>query len=310
MNIEKRVGMLVAVLGCGAALFAAPLSHAQTAQSPTINAGKQGTNNWDYTAPDGGVPKDLAQKVGVDQKLDSQVPLDLSFKDETGKAVRLGEYFGKKPVMITMLQMTCDQVCSAQLGAMTQSLNEIPFSAGKEFEILNVSIDPREGPLIAQDAKDERLKEYKRPTAKEGWHFLTGDANNINALAKSLGIRYMWHEPTKQYIHPDGITLVTPEGRISRYFLSLNYQPQDFKFSLMEASKDRVGTLVDHLALSCFHYNPSTGKYSFQIMSFLRIVGLAFVVGTLLAIWGMVTMEKRRSGKPKSGGNTPQLRNA
>lgn len=299
-------------MGCGATFFAAPHhSWAQDDHSSGVNAGKQGKNNWEYTAPDGGVPKDLAQKVGVDQKIDDQVPLQLKFKDETGKSVQLSDYFGKKPVMITMLQMTCDQICSAQLGAMTASMNEMPFSAGKEFEVLNVSIDPREGPLIAQDAKDERLKEYTRPTAKQGWHFLTGDAQNIKALAKALGIRYIWHEPTKQYIHPDGIIVATPEGKISRYFLSLDYQPRDLKFAVMEASKDRVGTVIDHIALSCFHYNPNTGKYSFQIMSFLRVVGGAFVLGCLAAIGGMVALEKkRRNGASNKGGSSPQLKQA
>ncbi|BCM89224.1 hypothetical protein IAD21_01068 [Abditibacteriota bacterium] len=311
MKHRKIIGRLLATLGCGATFFAAPLwSLAQAGNSPTINAGKQGKNNWEYTAPNGGVPTDLAKKVGVDQKLDEQVPLQLTFKDETGKAVALSDYFGKRPVMITMLQMTCDQVCSAQLEAMTASLNEIPFSAGKEFEILNVSIDPREGPLVAQDAKDERLKEYNRPTAKEGWHFLTGDAKNIKALAKSLGIRYIWHEPSKQYIHPDGIVVLTPEGKISRYFLSLDYQSRDLKFSVMEASKDRIGSVIDHIALSCFHYNPETGKYSFQIMAFLRVAGAAFVLGCLAAIGGMVAMEKRRNGASKKGGSSPQLKQA
>lgn len=290
--------------------FAAPqIASAQDSQLP-VDAGKQGKNNWDFTASDGGVPKDLAQKVGVDQKLDQQVPLQLKFKDETGKTVALSDYFGKKPVMITMLQMTCDQVCSAQLEAMTTSLNELPFSAGKEFEILNVSIDPREGPLVAADAQEERLKQYERPTAKQGWHFLTGDQKNIKSLAQALGIRYIWHEPTKQYIHPDGIVMVTPEGKISRYFLSLNYSAQDLKFSLMEASKDRIGTVIDNIAQYCMHYNPETGKYSFQIMAFLRVVGAAFVLGTLSAIAAMVALERRRNSGSRKGGSSPQLKQA
>lgn len=317
MKHRKSTFPLLVALGCGATFFAAPSVRAQDtyapvqdAHLPAINAGKQGTNNWDYTAANGGVSKEVLAKVGVDQNLDTQLDLGLQFKDEDGKSVRLGEYFGKKPVMITMLQMTCDQVCSAQIEAMTRTMNEMSFSAGKEFEVLNVSIDPREGPLVAKDVKEEWLKDYKRPNAKEGWHFLTGDAKNIKALAKTLGIRYTWHEPTKQYIHPDGIVVVTPEGKVSRYFLSFqDYQPQYLKFAVMEASKDRIGTVVDRLALSCFHYNPNTGKYSFQIMSFLRIAGAAFVIGSLLAIWGMTRVDKRRGGKSK-GGSPPQLKNA
>jgi len=316
MNIVNGISKWGAVVGFGALLLATPTAWAQSPYTPAlhagkVDAGKQGTNNWDYTAANGGVSKELLAQVGVDQKMDAQIPLDLQFKDEDGKAVRLGEYFGRHPVMVTMLQMTCDQVCSAQIEAMTRTMNDMSFSAGKEFEVLNVSIDPREGPLVAQDAKEDWLKNYHRPTAKAGWHFLTGDQKNIHALAAALGIRYIWHEPTKQYIHPDGIVVATPDGKTSRYFLSFaDYNQQYFKFAIMEASKERVGSVVDNIALSCFHYNPNTGKYSFQIMEFLRIVGAAFVVGTLLAILGMVAMERRRGGKSKLGGGPPRLKKA
>ncbi len=312
MKHKKSLSLVLTALVCGATPFCSLQALADGASHSPNSANKQGTNNWDYTAPDGGVPKDLALKVGVDQKLDAPVPLDLKFRDEAGKTVRLGDYFGKKPVMITMLQMTCDQVCSAQMEAMTAALNDVPFSVGKEFDVLNISIDPQEGPLIAQDAKDEALKDYTRPTAKQGWHFLTyvpGQEKNIKTLAATLGIRYMWHEQTKQYIHPNGIVLVTPDAKVSRYFLSLAYQPRDMKFSVMEASKDKIGTFTDQIALSCFHYNPSTGKYSFQIMSFLRVVGLAFVGGSLLAITAMVSLERKRNRTTK-GGSSPQLKQA
>ena len=312
MKHKKSIPLVLTALVCGASFFGAFPAWAQDAPRTANSAGKQGTNNWDYTAPDGGVPKDLALKVGVDQKLDAQVPLELQFRDETGKTVRLGDYFGSKPVMITMLQMTCDQVCSAQLGAMTSALNQVPFSVGKEFDVLNISIDPHEGPLIAKDAKDELLKNYKRPSAPKGWHFLTyvpGQEKNIKTLAAALGIRYMYHEPTKQYIHPNGLVLVTPDAKVSRYFLSLAYQPRDMKFSIMEASKDKIGTFTDQIALSCFHYNPNTGKYSFQIMAFLRVVGLAFVAGSLLAIAAMVSLERKRN-RTTTGGSSPQLKKA
>lgn len=277
---------------------------------------KTGQNLFDTASPEGGVPKDLAQRVGIDQKLDAHLPLNLQFKDESGKSVTLGQYFGRKPVMISMLQLTCDQICSAQLQAMTASFNELKFSAGKEFEVLTVSIDPREGPLIAQDAKDERLKEYQRAGASQGWHFLTGDEKNIKSLAKSLGIKYIWDGGSKQFIHPDGIVLATPDGRISRYFMRLDYNPRDLRFSIIEASKERIGTVIDQIALSCFHYNPVTGKYSFQIMAFLRVAGVATVLGGLLGIALMVMMEKKRGrggnsstgGKPTVGG--PQLKKA
>jgi protein SCO1/2 len=266
-------------------------------------AEKLGKNHFDFTAPNGGVPNDLAERVKVEQKLDDRLPLGLEFKDENGKAVTLGQYFGKKPVMLSMLQFTCDQICSAQLGAMTASFNDLKFSVGKEFDVLTISLDPREGPLIAKDAQDERLKEYTRPSAKEGWHFLTGSEKNIKALSKALGIKYIWDDGSKQFIHPDGIILATPDGRISRYFLQLNYNPQDLRFSVIEASKERIGTVIDQIALSCFHYNPETGKYTFQVMGFVRAVSIALVLGGLTAIALMNLMEKRRA----RGGKTPKV---
>ena len=268
-------------------------------------AGKQGTNVFDTTAPNGGVPANLAKLVGIDQKLDDKVPENLSFKDETGKTVKLADYFGKKPVLLTMLQLKCDLVCSAQLEAMNASFREqaFGFTPGQEFEVLTVSIDPTEGPLIAQDAHDEQIKALENPAAKDGWHFLTGDEKSTKALAKSLGIKYIWDASSKQFIHPDGIVMATPDGHISRYFMNLNYQPRDMRYSIIEASKDRVGTVLDQIALSCFHYNPSTGKYSFQIMALLRLVGGAFVLGCVAAI-GLAVVREKRGGKNSGAGAT------
>ncbi|HEX8463762.1 MAG TPA: SCO family protein [Abditibacterium sp.] len=274
-------------------------------------AEKLGKNNFDFTAPDGGVPKDLASRVRIEQKVDARLPLNLQFQDEMGKKVTLGQYFGKKPVMITMLQLQCDQLCSAQFQAMTGSFNELQFSAGKEFDVLTVSIDPREGPLIAENAKEEQLKGYNRAGAAKGWHFLTGDEKNVKALAAAVGIKYIWDEGSKQFIHPDGIVMATPDGRVARYFMKLDYNPRDLRFSIIEASKERVGTVIDQIALSCFHYNPQTGKYSFQVMSFLRVAGIATVLGGLLGIALMVMMEKKRGRGGKSPlAPTSQLKQA
>ena len=278
----------------------------QTGNAP-VNAGKDGQNLFDYTAPNGGAPADLVNRVGIDQNLDAKVPLDLEFKDESGKTVKIGDYFGnKKPVLITMLQLTCDQVCSAQFGAMETAFKDptFGFTPGQEFEVLTVSIDPKEGPLIAQDVKEEQLKRLDAPGADKGWHFLTGSEKNTKELAKVLGVKYIWDANSKQYIHPDGIVMATPDGHISRYFMRLDYNPRDLRYSIIESSKDKIGTFIDQIALSCFHYNPATGKYTLQIMMFLRLVGGAFVLGSVGAIALSVMREKR---KPKSqvdvGGN-------
>lgn len=265
------------------------------------HAGKDGQNIFDTTAPQGGAPADLADRVGIEQNLDAKLPLDLQFKDETGKVVHLADYFGqgKKPVMLTMLQLTCDQICSAQFGAMISTFRDkaFGFTPGKEFEVLTVSIDPKESPMIAQDVQTEQLKALGNPAAKEGWHFLTGDEKNTKALAKVLGIKYIWDAGSKQYIHPDGIVLATPDGHISRYFMRLDYQPRDLRYSVIEASKDRIGTVLDQIALSCFHYNPTTGKYTFQVMALLRIVGIAFVAGTVSAIAFALLRERKGGAK-------------
>lgn len=278
-----------------------------------LNAGKDGQNVFDYTAPNGGAPADLANRVGIDQNLDAKVPLDLEFKNESGQTVKIGDYFqNKKPVLITMLQLTCDQVCSAQFGAMETAFKDsaFGFTPGQEFEILTVSIDPKESPMIAQDVKQEQLKNLNIAGAEKGWHFLTGDEKNTKELAKTLGIKYMWDEGSKQYLHPDGIVMVTPDGHISRYFMRLNYNPRDLRYSIIESSKDRIGTFIDQIALTCFHYNPATGKYTLQIMMFLRLVGGAFVLGSVLMIAFAVLREKRGSRPNVDAGGNKKVKTA
>lgn len=324
----------LSVIGC-AALCALTPALAQTAatsdgvpagmkpiapqqNSEPVNAGKDGQNVFNYTAPNGGAPADLDKRVGVEQNLDAQVPLDLEFKDETGNTVKLGDYFNKKkPILITMLQLTCDQVCSAQFGAMEASFKDkgFGFTPGKEFDILTVSIDPKESPMIAQDVKTEQLKNMNIPGAEKGWHFLTGDEKNTKALAKVLGIKYIWDEGSKQYLHPDGIVMATPDGHVSRYFMRLNYNPRDMRYSIIESSKDRIGTIIDQIALTCFHYNPLTGKYTLQIMMFLRLVGGAFVLGSVAAIAIAVMREKRGpkasvDASKKTGDNNKKAKTA
>ncbi len=278
-------------------------------QSAPVDAGKSGQNIFEYTAPNGGAPADLANRVGIEQKLDAVIPSDLKFKDENGKTVKLGDYFGqKKPVLITMLQLTCDQVCSAQFGAMEAAFQDpaFNFTPGQEFTVLTVSIDPKESPMIAKDAKEEQLKNMGIAGAEKGWHFLTGDEKSTKELAKTLGIKYIWDEGSKQYIHPDGIVMATPDGHVSRYFMRLDYNPRDLRYSIIESSKDKIGTFIDQIALSCFHYNPATGKYSLQIMMLLRMVGGAFVFGSVLAIAFAVMREKRApkaTVDTKAGGN-------
>ena len=321
---SRSVWLKLAVFSSAALCALAPIASAQEAKAPAgmvpiqpqqapVDAGKGGQNLFDYTAPQGGAPKDLATRVGIEQNLDAKVPLDLQFKDETGKTVKIGDYFqSKKPVLLTMLQLTCDQVCSAQFGAMETAFKDpaFGFTPGQEFEILTVSIDPKEGPMIAQDVKTEQLKNMGIAGADKGWHFLTGDETNTKALAKALGVKYIWDENSKQYIHPDGIVMVTPDGHISRYFMQLDYQPRDLRYSIIESSQDKIGTFIDQIALSCFHYNPATGKYTLQIMMLLRLVGGAFVLGVVFAIFGSVLREKTRPRASVDAGNNKKVKTA
>jgi len=170
---------------------------------------------------------------------------------------------------------------------------------------VTVSIDPRETPLIATDAREERLKQYNRPTARAGWHFLTGNKANIQALASTIGFKYIWDEGSQQYVHPDGLLLITPEGKVSRYFMSLDYNPQDLRFGIIGASHEKIGSVVDRLALSCFHYDPVTGKYSLAIMEMLRIAGIAFVVGGL-SIIGIWLWREKQTGKGSNKNTLPR----
>lgn len=297
-----RVFGLLGVLAASALAAHASPPGSMTAGGSGGNAlgdsGKTGSNTFDFTAPDGGVPEEWKNQVGIDQRLDEKLPGTLEFKDETGKSVMLRDYLGKRPVLVTMLQFTCTQVCSAQMQAMVASLNELQFTAGKEFDLLTVSIDPRETPEIANDAKAEQLKVYDRPGAGKGWHFLTGDEGSIKSLAKAIGYKYVWDAKNQQYVHPEAIVLVTPDGHISRYYMHLSYYPRDLRFGIIQASQDRIGTVVDAIALSCFHYNPVTGKYTFQVMAFLRVLAIATVLGGATGIGLMLWKEKRRMAAP------------
>ena len=240
-------------------------------------------------------PKALMNQVGMTQKIDNQVPLDATFKDENGKTVKFGDYLGKKPVMLNLISYTCTQVCTAEAEVLQNTLKDLPFRVGNEFDIVTVSIDERDTTAMAQAHQAESLGNYGHKESKNGWHFLTGDKQSIKALADSIGFRYVFDPTNKEYLHPDGLILLTPEGRVSRYFYKLDYPARDVKFGLMEASQNKLGSPLDSFALTCFHYNPTTGKYDVAITAILRIAGIATVLGIALGIWMMLRAEKKRN---------------
>lgn len=240
---------------------------------------------------------DLIGKVRLEQKLDGQVPLHLEFLDDAGRSVRLSHYFGEKPVMLIPIQYRCTMLCNEELNALTRSLKELKFNVGDQFNLLALSIDPRETPAIAAEKKQTYIKEYGRPGAAEGWRFLTGTEQNIKALTDAVGFHFAYDAKTDQYAHPDGVILLTPQGKIARYFFRLEYPAKDMRFGIIEASKNKIGSPLDYLALLCFHYNPVTGTYTVAIMKVVQMAAIFTVLVMALAIVGM-NRRSRRSDDP------------
>ncbi len=217
-------------------------------------------------------------EVGIDQKLNEQIPLGLKFRNEKGESVALGSYFHSKPVIIALVYYKCPMLCTQVLNGMVQSFRTLEFTAAKEFEVVTVSIDPSETPDMAADKKDTYVAEYGRPGVENGWHFLVGDSANIKALANAVGFRYVYDVPTKQYAHASGIMIATPQGKLARYLYGIEYAAKDLTFSMMEAAQEKIGSPVDKLLLLCYHYDPRTGKYGVIISNILRGGGIVMIV--------------------------------
>ena len=244
-------------------------------------------------APKENLPAPL-RKVGIDQRLNNQVPLDLVFRDEQGQQVRLGQYFGQKPVILALVYYDCPMLCTQVLNGLTGSLKALKFDVGREFDVVTLSFDPREGPEMARQKKEAYLARYGREGTGAGWHFLTGDEASIRALTEAVGFYYAWDEETKQFAHASGIMLLTPEGRLSRYFYGIEYAPKDVRLGLVEASNNKIGSPVDQILLYCFHYDPQTGRYGFAIMNAIRLLGLMTFFGLALLIF---IMKRREAGR-------------
>jgi protein SCO1/2 len=230
----------------------------------------------------------LLGKIGIDQRIGEKVPLDLPFVDENGKDVKLGDYFGKRPVLLAMVYYECPMLCTQVLNGVTGALKVLNFNVGQEFDVVAVSINPKEGPGLASAKKQAYLERYGRPGTEAGWHFLTGREENIRALANAVGFRYVYEEETKQYAHGAGVELITPQGVIARYFYGIEYSPRDIRLGIIEASEERVGTPIDSVLLLCFHYDPATGTYGATAMTMVRagavLTMIAFAVYFFVAI--------------------------
>lgn len=238
---------------------------------------------------------DILEKVGIDQKLNAQVPLDAVFRDETGRQVKLGDYFGKRPVVLSLVYYECPMLCTQVLNGAVAAFKVLNFNIGDEFEVVTVSFNPKETPAMAAAKKGTYLAKYGRPAGARGWHFLTGEQPAIDAVASSVGFRYVFDAASQQYVHASALMVITPQGRVSKYFYGIDYPPKDIRLGLIEASGGKIGSPVDQVLLYCFHYDPHSGKYSMVVMNVLRLAGVlmvALIVGSIVMMW---SLDRRKS---------------
>jgi protein SCO1/2 len=238
-------------------------------------------------------PRQVTQSVGIDQRLSAQVPLDLRFRDEQGRDVSLGAFFGARPVILALVYYECPMLCNQVLNGLTQTLKVMSLEAGRDFDVVAVSFDPREEPKLAKNKKLAYVSKYGRDGAADGWHFLTGSEQSIASLAGAVGFRYRWDEISEQWAHGAGIVLLTPGGVVSRYFYGIEYGVRDVRLGLVEASQNRIGNLADQVMLLCFKYDPLAGKYGVVAVNAIRVAGILTVgaLGTFILI--MLRRERR-----------------
>lgn len=227
--------------------------------------------------------------VAIEQRLNQQVPLDIVLRDESGAPVRLGSYFHpNRPIVLSLVYFDCPMLCNEVLASMAESLRAVKFDAGKQYEIVTVSFDPRDTPSVAASAKKKYLAIYRHPGAEVGWHFLTGDKTSVATLANAVGFHYRWDERTQQFAHAAGIMLLTPDGRVSQYYYGARYFPSDLRLGLIQASQNQIGTLADQIVLYCYHWDPRTGRYGAIVSRVIQVSGgvtLIILVSILLFLF-------------------------
>jgi protein SCO1/2 len=244
------------------------------------------------------VPEEL-RRVGVEEKLDAVLPLHLPFKDERGRDVTLGSYFrGGRPVVLTLNYSRCDMLCTLELNGLVASLKALAWSPGAEFEVVTVSIDPRETPPAAAKKRAGYLRELGRPGADEGWHFLTGSGASIRTLASSVGFSYEYDPATDQYAHAAVIVLATGDGRVSRYLYGVEFPPDTLRLGLLEASEGRIGSVLDRILLYCYHYDAERGRYGPAARKIMELGGLATVL-VLGSVLGTFWWRERARGRAR-----------
>lgn len=279
LSISKRT-LIVGFLAILTSLPALGQGMTQGIMSPPANVRPPGLKN-----------------VGIEQHLDEQIPADLAFRDETGKPVRLGDYFGKKPAILNLVYYQCPMLCNEVLSGLESALRVLKFDVGKEFDVITVSFDPHETPDMATKKKAEFVKRYGRAGAAEGWHFLTGSQESIDALTKAAGFQYQYDPKTGQFAHSTAIMVLTPEGKIAQYYYGVEYAPKDLRLGLIQASENKIGTLADQVLLYCYHYDPTTGKYGAIIARVLQLSGLATVLALGIFMTVLIRFGSGNSGR-------------
>lgn len=243
----------------------------------------------------------MLQKVGIDQKLDQPLPLELPFRDEAGRSVTLGQYFGKRPVILALVYYNCPMLCTQVLEGVARALKPLTFDPGKEFDVVAVSFDARETPAQAAAKRQAILERYARPGAESGWRFLTGEQASIDALTQAAGFRYAWDAESSQFAHGAAILIVTPEGRIAQYYYGIEYPPKDLRLGLVEASKNKIGDFTDQILLYCYHYDPTTGRYGSVVIGSMRTLAVL----TLAGLFGFIVLMLRRDvARARRGGSS------
>ena len=235
----------------------------------------------------------LLRGVGISQQMNQQVPANLAFRDETGKPVRLADYFGEKPIVLSLVYFSCPSMCTEVLNGELRALQNIPLDLGKDYQAVTVSFDPKDSPAEAAVKKRIYTGLYGRPGAPAGWHFLTGDQRSIAALTGAVGFRYTYDQPSGQFAHATAIMILTPQGRVARYFYGIQYPSRDVRLGLVEASQGKIGSATDAALLFCYHYDPLTGKYGLIVVNLLRIGGGLTVLVLGLFLWFMFRREGR-----------------
>jgi protein SCO1/2 len=237
--------------------------------------------------------------VGIQQHLNQQIPAGLEFRDEAGHPVRLGQYFGRRPLILNLVYYNCPMLCGEVLNGLTSSLKVMKLDVGQDFDVITVSFDPRETPVMAAGKKAIYLQRYHRPGAEEGWHFLTGGQQSIASLTRAAGFQYQFDGRTGQFAHATAIMVLTPQGKISQYYYGVEYAPRDLQLGLIQASNNQIGTLIDQVLLYCYHYNPATGKYSAIVTRVMRLAAAAtiLILGALMVALFRLGPKHRTEGR-------------